>query len=78
MKKYLSIILFSLISVNIICQTERNCSIKGKVFSGNKIVDFAVVGIPALNVASECVAGQYQLENLQPGKYTIQASAVGY
>ena len=78
MKKHITILIFSLLAFNTICQTESNCSIKGKVFCGSKNVDFAVVGIPGLNIASQCVEGQYKLENLHPGKYTVQASAIGY
>lgn len=74
---YLIIYVFLIANIGF-SQTESNCSIKGKVMCGGKNVDYAVVGIPTLNIATESASGRYQLENLQPGIYALQVTAVGY
>lgn len=62
-------------------QSQNNagtCKLKGKVNCNGKNVDFAVVGIPHLNIASQVNNGQYELTNVSSGTHTVKVSAVGY
>lgn len=66
------------ISDNFLSQVPSSCSIKGKVVCEGKSVDFAVVGITNLNIASQTNNGLYELQNLTAGKHTLKVSAIGY
>lgn len=43
-----------------------------------KNVDYAIIGIPSINKATESLEGFYHIENIPPGIYTLQINAIGY
>lgn len=77
MKPLVIIIILSL-QLFSIAQNTNTCSITGKINCGGKVIDFAVIGIPGLNIAAQSNNGQYHLNNITAGKHIIKVSAVGY
>ena len=54
------------------------CSLKGKVICNGKSIDYAVVGIPSLNLASQVTNGVYYIQNIPEGKHIVKVSAIGF
>lgn len=77
MKNVFTVLLVLLLQVAY-SQNDGNCNISGKITCEGKSVDFAVIGIPDLNLSSQTNNGQYTLNNVKSGKHTIKVSAVGY
>lgn len=77
MKNIFTVLLVLLLQVAY-SQNDGNCNISGKITCEGKSVDFAVIGIPDLNLSSQTNNGQYTLNNVKSGKHTIKVSAVGY
>lgn len=80
MKRYKTFILFFLIGIIPFISNAQKLSFSGKVFDSNKMPLFYVVvnieGTHIYDLTDE--EGQYILEDIVPGKYTINVTVLGY
>jgi len=75
MKKLL--LIFLLFSLNSLF--SQNTTIKGTIYSENEILPFATIQIKESKKGTTSdIDGNYRIENLNPGNYTILASYVGH
>ena len=57
----------------------QDAVLEGRVTAGNRPVAFANIGIVGATYGAAADAdGVYRIEDIQPGTYTVAASAVGY
>lgn len=80
MKRFKTFTLFFLIGIIPFFSNAQKLRISGKVFDSNKTPLFytvvTLVGTPIYDLSDE--EGQYALEGIVPGKYTIFVSVLGY
>ncbi|MEZ4722248.1 MAG: TonB-dependent receptor [Flavobacteriales bacterium] len=77
--KNLALLIFLLLPISQVF--AQNAIIKGRVFDpiNNEPVPFANVVIQGLGIGSVTdIEGEYEINNLDPGLYNVEASSVGY
>lgn len=60
---------------------SQNSTLKGRIYNGinNEVIPFAVVAIEGTNLSATAdIDGNYKIENISPGQYTVISSAVGF
>lgn len=73
---YLILLLLTTANIHLIGQ---NATIKGLITSENEALPFATVSIEESNIGKTAdEEGFFEIENLNPGTYTLKASFVGY
>jgi outer membrane receptor for ferrienterochelin and colicins len=71
-------LLFSLLFIYSLSSAKAQ-EIKGSVLSGNEALEFAIIYIKGLNIGAVTDSmGNFSIEVNETGKFTIQASRVGY